>query len=149
MLRIFRNGICLVAAALSLPGCNPFGDALVAACESVIKKRLRSPSTYVKIEVQSSEEKLGEIMVIAYLTEKNGYPKESRERQLLQFKQGKIKPTLYRVYLTSDAANVYGTPIRSVDECTYFSVKGDKSDASEWAIKINGKSRTEWLLSKD
>ena len=80
----------LLALSFLLAGCNSQQSAAVGACESFIKERLRSPSSYKQISVDD----LGP-----------SFKNDGRDIKMLTVEY--------------DAANAYGTPIRGKQMCTF------------------------------
>jgi hypothetical protein len=87
----------LLITAILLGGCNSAEDAAVRACETFIKERLRSPSTYKKI----SDDGLGP-----------SFKSEGRDVKMIAIEY--------------DAANAYGTPIRGNQLCRFEVDKSGK-----------------------
>jgi hypothetical protein len=122
MNRIF--GLMIAICAI-LTGCNPAKDAAVGACESFVKDRLRSPSTYKQISVDYSGVRF----------ESNG-----RDVRMVNIKY--------------DAANAYGTPIRGDQQCMFeVDKKGNYAEDPAHAARISAIGAEEYtpccLLDKD
>jgi hypothetical protein len=92
-----------IALPLMLAGCGDRPE--VAGCESFIKDSLKSPASYRRVSVSIRD-----------------HPTNEAELKTLYgqhvFIVGK-SPGLRIVSITSDAANSYGTPIRSTEECAF------------------------------
>ena len=80
----------VLIAAMLLAGCNKAENDAVRACETFIKERLRSPSTYKKI----SDDGVGP-----------AFKHDGRNIKM--------------VLIEYDAANAYGTPIRGSQQCVF------------------------------
>jgi hypothetical protein len=96
--RIFKAAIIAVLAVsttAALSGCDALEDKSIKACESFIKARLRSPSTYKRIDATAYG-------VVIKSEGKN----------------------LKTVTVDYDAANAYGTPIRGDQMCSFEVDKG-------------------------
>jgi hypothetical protein len=87
----------ILITAIFLSGCNTAEDSAVRACETFIKERLRSPSTYKKI----SDDGLGP-----------SFKSDGRDVKM--------------VVIEYDAANAYGTPIRGTQQCLFEVDKSGK-----------------------
>jgi hypothetical protein len=99
----------LILSFAILSGCNSAQNKAVNACETFIKDRLRSPSTYKRINVDG----LGPAF------ENEGH-------------------SVKMVTIEYDAANAYGTPIRGSQQCTFEvdksgNFKSDPQHAAEMA----------------
>lgn len=129
--------------ALALSGCNFFDSELVAACEANLKKRLRSPSEYDRVEINRSETKLDRNAFSKHLAAINSTNYVSTMRD---FDSGQISPVLFTLLITYDAPNAHGTLIRGIARCEYVNDYGDDSRASEIAVSIDGQTYMEWLI---
>lgn len=101
----------IVVGALLLAGCG--GPAPeIAECEADAQRDLRSPSTYKLIEAKrfTNPPEQGEINA-------------ARERFGLEgIKDAAIG--VMDIFIEYDAANVYGTPIRSMEHCQWLTLNG-------------------------
>jgi hypothetical protein len=94
---------------VTVAGCNPAQNAAVGACETFIKERLRSPSTYKQINADYS-----------------GAPFKSEGRDVRM------------VIIEYDAANAFGTPIRGSQQCVFeIDSKGNYSEDPEHAARMS------------
>ena len=101
--------ILLIPILIGLSGCNPAQSQAVQACETFIKERLRSPSTYKRISVDD----LGP-----------AFESDGRRIKMLTVEY--------------DAANAYGTPIRGSQQCVFeVDEKGRFSQEPEFAAKMS------------
>lgn len=104
--------LALLAVASALIGCARDAPE-VKACEDELLMELRSPSTYKRVEA-------------------NSYPDRYAPET----------PTLFNVFIRFDAANAFGTPIRSVHQCT-FAVKDGRADPAKRLANDPGSSDEE------
>ncbi|MDY7114887.1 hypothetical protein RAN53_00865 [Halomonas sp. SSL-5] len=103
-----------------------------SACENSLKEVLSSPSTYSKVGFRhymskplSSEEYKDTFSIPV------GYALESA------LEKGKVSPMIYSGFIRYEHANVYGTPVSNVVECSY--VSGDGLDnIREANVMIDG-----------
>lgn len=123
-------------------------------CETVIKERLRAPSTYRRIKVEYASKALD---AAGYYREKDleYAAAASVELRALIYEDmqagsklvadGKIKPQLISANIQYDAANGFGTPIRSLANCQYFQERAvDKLYSSN--LKLNGKTQLQYAI---
>ena len=136
--------IFLVISALS--GCDLMTPKLVTVCEDLLKDRLNSPSSYKRIEVSDGSSKLLTRDEYAKQMASDGLSKTIAEFDLKAFDEGTNKPTVFRYFISYDASNGFGVPLRRTAECEYFSRTGEEGDASKYSTKVNGKTGTDWLL---
>ncbi|THK35637.1 hypothetical protein EHS39_23705 [Ensifer sp. MPMI2T] len=129
----------------ALSSCSFFDSEMVTACEASLQKRLRSPSEYKRFEITSYEEKLDRAAFSRYLTD-DKVGAVFREAQLREFDRGTLDPTLFSLFISYDAPNAFGTPIRGIARCEYMNARGDDSGASEHDVMIDGKTYTDWLI---
>jgi hypothetical protein len=139
--------VCSVAAGWALIHFgvvrNPMEPALYAHCEEVLKKRLKSPSSYNRITMLPREK------VVSWQEYERYHPglKNSSAGRALErlAADGGDKPILSEVFIEYDAKNAYGTLARGTSKCSYANI-GDK-DVLEFLVKIDGLTHTEWLLA--
>ncbi|MBB4239907.1 MULTISPECIES: hypothetical protein [Rhizobium] len=144
--------------ALLLNGCDFFDSKLVAACETILKKRLISPPEYKRIKVSELDRlELNRAQLESYLHARQrasmslGYPTAiddaSIEDDLKSFDNGQLKPVLYNTSIVYEAFNAYEMPVRYIADCTYLSKYGDRSKVWEHRVTVDQKTGTEWLSS--
>lgn len=116
---------------------------LVAACETALLDRLKAPSTYARVSATESSEpiRLADYYVDAF--SRNGMP-GAAEQELNR--RVHDHATRWTVLIEYDAANGFGTPIRGVSACTYSSLDGGTKGVSALLVKIDGKTKTQWLV---
>ncbi len=133
-------------------------DALVEACEEVLMGRLKAPSTYEQVKVSpvyrepgTEDEFLGYTMPgdkEEDLAEQASDPKvkEMRDRQKELFA---LVPEKVYLFLTYEAANSFGAPLRGVAECSAYTAKGeDFRDLRFPDVRVNGQTHMGWLLDQ-
>lgn len=124
--------------ALVLAGCYSADTPLVQACEVALKKRLLAPATYRRVGVVESQSAMP---LEEYLTNERSDSIKDFYRKL-----GK-QPVRARAIIEYDAANAFGTPLRSFADCTYEASSADAvSGVSEHSVKIGGKTTTDHLI---
>jgi hypothetical protein len=129
----------------------------LAACDEAIKLRLVAPATYTRI---SASEQVVDVSLDEY---QRRYLANLTAAERARLKPGEIPPVLefylsnfqkgtlptprdYNAYVTYDASNRLGVPIRSVAACT-MDANEDIPKAAEvnfW-VKIDGDDYTQWL----
>ncbi|MDB5681676.1 MAG: hypothetical protein JWO16_1481 [Sphingomonas bacterium] len=116
----------ILVSAIALSGC---GKPDVAACESYLKKKLKSPATYQRVDVKSYDE--GPMTLDAFRTSMGLLPTAQADElgkldsQLLKGR----KISKRQVFVTYDAANAFGTPIRGIEVCTFRLADGELEPA--------------------
>jgi hypothetical protein len=115
---------------------QPFDSAFLKACDEAIKDNLRSPSTYQRIEVSEVQEQLSI----------DDFTRGMEADEAALYKGRSDKAVRTRALISYDAANVYGTPIRDLADCTYDTIDGSISVVNKFFVKIDGKTLTEKLL---
>lgn len=117
---------------------------MVSSCEELIKKKLRSPSSYKQVSINRYEDILTRDQYKKIVDQKYSDNPTLKEYEIKLFDEGRINPKKIMLFIESDAANVYGTPIRSTDKCEYISENGEEP-TSYLSVKLNGKTYTDWL----
>jgi hypothetical protein len=131
-----------------LAACNPFEAKLIGLCETLLKERLRSPSGYQRAELSEYTTELT-LEEWADLERKEPSASESIIKLKLEsMEQDGSVPTRHSVYIRYDAPNAHGTLVRDLAGCEYISENGDVSRASEYNVRVNGMTSTEWLISR-
>lgn len=126
--------------------CSPSDSKLVSGCEAQIKERLRSPSTYNRISVREYSEPVPADVYIQE-REKLDTPRVV-EYERGRLADGSIKPTNHIAIIEYDAANVYGTPIRSFSKCEYRTSQPRLDDVMAPLIKVDGATNLERLTNE-
>ncbi|MBC7280011.1 hypothetical protein [Hoeflea sp.] len=146
-----KKFIVVVAAGLSAGAAlayfgvidNPLEPALYAKCEDVLKRRLKSPSSYKRVKMWPSEKSLS---AEQYAVEKPDMADSSYGlKKLADIESGALKPVLRQVLIEYDAQNGFGAAIRGAAKCSYVA---DSSNDRILGImvRINGKTHTDWLV---
>lgn len=132
-----NRSLLVVAIATGLPtlgACNPIESGFVKACEAALQDRLKSPSTYKRINLVQTVEPLTV----------NEYAKG--DQKIFDFyMKSERKPVRHIVLFTYDASNSFGVPIRNVAKCSYDTIDGEKPVDSKELVEIDGKTNIEWL----
>lgn len=149
------TAFALMAAATTLSGCNPFESKMVGACEEVLKKRLKSPSSYARIDLRESrrdvpldEYKAAELAMVAkvYSNPETAAIERARiDRDIERFQKSKTFPVEFEKTIEYDAANSYGALLRDISRCTYVSDTADESQASTLSVIVDGDSWIDWI----
>lgn len=134
-----RSLIVLPVLAL-LAGCNPFASTWTDDCEDAFKYRLKSPSSYKRVDANVFSE---DMTVDEYIAE-NRSKLVSTEIDNLR----KDQPPIKRWYtlVTFDADNVMGVALRGKFSCEQVTKTGKEppgglSDTEkELMMKVDGKS---------
>jgi hypothetical protein len=141
-IRTITLGAGLSVATL-IGGCNLFEPAMVGVCEQALQQRLRSPTGYKRINVSHYETPLNRQQFEQKLA---GEPPANRTMALWGFDNGTTKPTHIQVFLTYDAPNAYGTPVREAAMCEY--TKLTEVIPRPDNVLINGKTNFQWIAER-
>ncbi|WP_454000737.1 hypothetical protein [Afipia felis] len=137
---LFRTLLSLVVMttiSLLCAACNPTESGFIKACESAIKERLSSPSSYSRIDVTQSTEP-------ASLDEMYA----SEPAVLALYKRNNAKAVRHVAIFTYDASNALGVKIRGAAKCTDDALEGSKPIEIPQLVKIEGKTNIEWLTNR-
>jgi hypothetical protein len=127
---------------------------LQSACVDLLTSRLKAPATLNVISSEQYMTPLSMARITEELTWANvdspevvKFRLEDISRALAEGKQG---PREYEVFLTYDAANSFGTPLRSVGRCTIIDMYGDYPSgfSLEDTMKLDGFDRRQWLAEQ-
>ncbi|MEO5323077.1 hypothetical protein PV773_07120 [Mesorhizobium sp. CC13] len=127
---------------------NPFDSRMTRACEATLKKRLRSPSMYKRVEISDSKEPMS---LDTYLKMESASDQSAVNLYTQMYKDAVARgdqPTVFTSFITYDAPNAYGTPVRGIVACAYSSSDGSKSSASEFNVQIDGLTHIRWLADQ-
>jgi hypothetical protein len=129
------------------PDPHALEKVLTLACEEVLMERLRSPATYARESVAYYSG--GEPTFEQYVGT-DPVSEEFLELKRVNFQDGNLE--LHQLFLTYDAANGFGTPIRGLAQCTYVGRRDATTLPGEFAlqmgVRINGKTSMEWVISQ-
>lgn len=117
---------------------------MYSQCETVIKERLRAPSTYKRISVDVDKDPLTRSEYVELLRSEDTGPGLT-SALLEQQAAGKHNPTRYTLWISYDAANAYGTPIRSKSRCAYVSHTGDWPRQGAYLLEVDGLTSLDWM----
>jgi hypothetical protein len=128
----------LVFAALGLSGCEKMQESkLLAVCESVLKDRLKSPSSYKRVETVQSRAPMRRV----------DFMEQNPDATELDFKLFDEKPyTVWKVIIKYDADNSFGASIRDVAVCEY--VEDYSFNPSELYVKVNGYTKNDFFIKR-
>lgn len=129
--------VLALTAVAALSACYPFEPKMYAACEEALKDTLRSPTSYRRISLMSSERP---ISMDEYLADE----RSPIVKELLKKSGG--NPVRSVAIIEYDASNAFGAMLRGTAECSYDSLNGDISKASAISVKINGKTLTDRMV---
>lgn len=122
-----------------------YDPPMVKACETAIKKRLRSPSTYKRINISRSSSRETASEFKAHIAKEES-SEAVRDMLLRDMDQNGPQRTHYTLLIEYDASNAYGAPIRDIAECAYTG-KSDSNAKDYFDVTIDGKSHLDWLKS--
>ena len=117
------------------------------ACEEALKDRLRSPSSYKRIEITRDDKILTRDEFLVELQATKG-GQATLPLRLQSFDEGRIKPTLLRAYMEYDAPNAFGVMIRGLSVCEKLTDDGSEANIIPQLVRIDGKTHTRWLLEQ-
>src|ERR1700722_19695195 len=133
--------ICVIAATCLVAGCAKPVDKVVSLCETELKDRLLSPTSYKRADIQTVVEP---IPVEQYIHDN---PK-MMPIEITALRDGSMKPpTKYSALIVYDSANAFGTMIRDKAACELVS-SGEITDIDASFVSVNGETRTERLTNK-
>jgi hypothetical protein len=122
-------------------------------CEQEIKDRLRSPATYHRISFEIRTDILSAVRYQKIATDELSYDqspeiikfeRNSIERTAKGIEAGTAKPYMLFGEIEYDAANAYGTPVRSIAVCEWFA-RTDSSKMYDFAVKVDGLTHIDYL----
>lgn len=137
--------LMVLAGTLVLAACSAFDPPMLTMCEGVLKERLRSPSGYQRISYRSLDRSLTPDEYLAALKE---HRPETPISDIDRSEAASGAPTLFQMLIEYDAPNAYGTLVRGNQICDYLGTKAEFAAASDFFIRIDGKTRIEWLVSQ-
>lgn len=164
--------ICVAVAGGALyfwqnpPKPNP-DSAFLAACEETLKKRLKAPSTYNRVEIQWANELISsdpeqlekEVADLKDLMDQAESEIQAatyevqmleKELELITARMSKKMGTngkYFRAFISYDADNSYGTPLRSLVECEFTSFEQEFRVIYNDAVRVNGETHHDWIMS--
>ncbi|MES0168054.1 hypothetical protein NKJ87_19025 [Mesorhizobium sp. M0027] len=124
---------------------NPFVSPMTRACEVVLKKRLLAPAGYKRVEITENSEPLS---LDDYLKDRNTTSESERLLWTRMYNDdivGKNPPTKFTLFISYDAPNAYGTPVRGLSMCEYRSISASKSNAAWYSVIVDNFTQTGWL----
>lgn len=137
-----------VGVCLAVSGCSFFEGNIVAACEEALQQRLRSPSSYTRIELSQYKRTIKDRADYERLLSFMKDP-AARARALGDFDSGTLQPTEFRLLIVYDAMNAFGVPIRGTAECKWENLhRDDDSKAAFYSVTVDGKTLVEWAQSE-
>jgi hypothetical protein len=121
-------------------GCLDGESAFVRACELALVERLKSPSTYRRVEATVAREPLG---LDDYFAGRDDGPAVRKFAE----QQG-LKPIRVLALVEFEVENALGVSVLSLATCSLDTRDGDPSAASPMLVRIDGKTWTEWLADR-
>ena len=112
-------------------------STFAASCEEAAKLRLRSPSTYRRV---SSNELTPENITAEQFLSSHSNSQHARDA----LAQKNAAPVRLRAFISYDAANAYGTPVRDTVECTYDAA-GLADIPGPYTVRLNGSTALETM----
>lgn len=117
-----RKRVIMAVLAISLAGCE---KTEVRVCENYIKKGLQSPATYKRAEVKSYDEDQGSLDAFRASVGLSPVANADQLGKLeAQLNAGR-KISKRQLYITYDADNAFGTPIRGIGACVFKLTDGE------------------------
>lgn len=141
---IFKR-LFITATLFLLSGCGSPEKSFLALCESQIKNMIATPSSYNRISYNVIRE---DIDREEFINNPEKYGEEISEDRKSILRQLEVTPIVFRMVIEFDAANAYGTPIRKLVSCEYFSQFGELDGVSRINMTINGKTEHERLIDE-
>lgn len=148
-------GAGIVVGIVAVYNYDPLHWKMTRACEAVVQARLLAPSTYRRV---SLSEEVKSIPLDEYRQMKwaeihqmnlsaDGWEVQDKllDLDIAAMKQRNFLPQRFREFITYDAANGFGTPIRGVSECDYVSLSGDTAGANDLTVMVDGKNKLDYL----
>jgi len=126
---------------------NPFEPPLYRVCEGELKERLVAPAGYKRVAIADVREKMSREDFVKMLRDTKEV-KTLSEHLLERYDSGASFPTTFALAITYDAPNAFGTPLRQLATCEYFSKYGDASRASGLDVRVNGRTHMEHLVDR-
>jgi len=151
---LILGAILLVAGGGGYYAWHQHDTRLTRACETVLAKRLRSPSSYQRIEVTKGDQALTPQEFKVLRIDEIDAPRNAAYRdvntrtldqQMAELASSKIAPMKFVRFISYDAANGYGALVRSTAECDYLSADASLSHISEYDVRVDGKTEFEDL----
>jgi hypothetical protein len=142
-----RTALASITLALScitlgtLVGCYPFDSPFVKACESELKSRLRSPSGFKRISLRFEDQK--DISVKDYIDNILSHDQEVDPWVKDDLESKRKIPAKFTAFIEYDAPNAYGTPVRGVAMCEYYSDDGNFTYYDRHRVIVDGKDSFE------
>ena len=148
-----KNVVILVGLGVMVIACEPVQQYLdertfLSSCDAVLKERLKSPSTYkrmnsptIKLVRREISDDEFEESLADDLEETKEWKRRRRADGNYQFK------TKYETILEYDVANKFGTPIRDLAICESRENYGDSPSElaiRESSVQVDGYTRFEW-----
>lgn len=155
----------VLAAALAVGGVsawfahhNDEHSVMLDACEEVLLKRLRSPSTYQLVEASEIRRSIAEEDDFFYAGNLQEKLRQIRERNRDHAKRDlhevRIKafrdnePDRLTMIIHYDASNGFGVPIRGTSECVAFHAPGEKLRRStRIEARLDGLTAAGWAIN--
>ena len=145
-----------VGLLMSALGCDQTPQdqrTFLASCEEVIKERLKSPSSYRRInepEISTSKSAISddefEELVMRLPAELQQATREERLRG-----EAWVEQFNFVTMIEYDAANAYGTPLRRTSICrsgTSYSGTPGRFDVSSNSVEVDGRTSTGWFVDQ-
>lgn len=115
---------------------------MLKLCEQVLKKRLKSPSGYQRIDFILDNQSLSVADYLVAFDKLYGTPATDHYKQ--QAASG--APTLFRILIEYDAPNEFGVPIRAVSICDTVDAVAEFRQTSDFYIRIDDLTTAQWLI---
>ena len=149
----------LIACALFafLVACDQESEdkrTLIESCEETLVKRLKSPSSYKRIndpEVRLDTKAISDSEFEALMANEDPFDAELY-RGMRAARRGYVDVSRYVATIEYDAANSYGALIRDTASCrsgmSYFGAPDGLSLSSNTLVEVDGKTSHDWTLER-
>jgi hypothetical protein len=125
---------------------------LTRVCEGVLKKRLKAPSTYRRVSVNSNEKPVGlgdyfAAQAAKFSKDDPTLMKDLSDANIRRLNKSSDHATNFQVFITYDAENSFGAPLRGTALCEYISKSGSDSEASALDVTVDGKTQFDFVMT--
>lgn len=147
---IFLCAAAICGASLFFVTTNATEARFLLACDGAIKDRLKAPSTYKRISssfhIQSLNIDQYEKLFIEDLgSATDMYQVDLINRQIENAKKKQFPLELATAYITSEAKNSFGVPIRNNFYCRKVK-QGKDWQLTKDSVEIDGQTNLEWAI---
>ncbi|MGL4196656.1 MAG: hypothetical protein ACRCSX_02680 [Allorhizobium sp.] len=127
----------IAVAACILAGCGPAGSQIYAACDDAVKRTLRSPSSYARVDQALTVSDVNEDVFFLY-RDINEEDRRQTYRRIWENSPPIFKK--FRVAVRYDAQNAFGATVRGSFVCEFYSDDGSDHKATSTTVVLDGKT---------